>query len=61
MSLRFARRRRGFSAVQYMLLAALIIVVVMGTVQIIGWESNDRLESTSGAIANPANLKNMMK
>lgn len=61
MSLRFARRRRGFSAVQWMLLAALIVVVCMGAVQLIGRESNDRLETTSGAVGNPANLKNMMK
>ncbi len=61
MSPRFARRRRGFTAVQYMLLAALIISVVLGTVQIIGRESSDRLETTGGAVANPANLKNMMK
>jgi hypothetical protein len=61
MSLRFSRRRRGFSAVQWMLLAALIVVVLMGTIQLIGHESNDRLETTSGAVGNPANLKNMMK
>jgi hypothetical protein len=61
MSLRFARRRRGFSAVQWMLLAALLVVVCMATIQLIGTETNDRLESTSGAVGDPANLKNMMK
>lgn len=61
MSLRLARRRRGFSAVQYMLLAALIAVVVIGTVQLIGRESNKRLEGTGGAMANPAKLKNLVK
>jgi hypothetical protein len=61
MSLRLARRRRGFSAVQWMLLAALIVVVIMGTIQFIGWETNDRLETTSGAIGTPSDLKNMMK
>lgn len=61
MLLRFSRRRRGFSAVQWMLLAVLLVVVMMGTIQLVGRESSDRLETTSGAVGNPANLKNMMK
>ena len=61
MSLRFCRRRRGFSAMQWMLLAALIVVVCMATIQVIGLESSERLDTTSGAVGNPADLKNMMK
>jgi hypothetical protein len=61
MSLRLARRRRGFSAVQWMLLAALIVVVLLGTIQFIGYETDERLEQTGGAIGTPADLKNMMK
>ena len=60
MSLRFSRRR-GFSTVQWMLLAALLVTVMMASIQLIGRESSDRLETTSGAVGNPADLKNMMK
>ena len=60
MLLRFSRRR-GFSTVQWMLLAALLVTVMMASIQLIGRESSDRLETTSGAVGNPADLKNMMK
>ena len=62
MLLRTLRRvRRGFSAMQWMLIAAVILLVVVGSVQFVGRESNTRLEETSGAVGDTSELKDFFK
>lgn len=55
------QKRRGNTLEQYLVVAALIVVVVVGSVMYIGRESKTRMQGTSGAIADPARLKDMMK
>ena len=54
------RRRRGFSSVQWMLIAAVIVIVIIASVQLVGTESNERLEQTSGGVGDPSTLVDMV-
>ena len=53
---RFARS--GIAAVQWIILAALIILVIAGTVANLGTRANVKLNQTATDVANPASLKN---
>ena len=54
------RRRRGISTIQWALIAALIVVVVIGTVTSLGNLTNQRLETTTGGVGNPSQLKHIV-
>jgi len=54
------RPRRGFSAVQWMLIAAVVTVVILASVQLIGRQSKERLEETNTGVGDPSQLKNML-
>jgi hypothetical protein len=56
-----SRRRRGYTLAQYALVLGLIILVVFASIKFLGQESNTRLETTSGSVGDPSQLKNMLK
>ena len=54
------RRRRGATGIQYALVAAVIAVVVIASIQLLGTASNESLEETSTGVADPSNLVQMI-
>ncbi len=52
------RNRRGMGLVEWCVVAALLILVVVISVRAMGTTVNSELNDTAGDIANPANLKN---
>jgi Flp pilus assembly pilin Flp len=52
---RFARRR-GITAVQWCIMAALITLAVVTTVSLIGTRTSTKLSETATDVGNPANL-----
>ena len=54
------QRRRGVSAVQWMLFAAVIVIVMMLSIQLVGTESRDSLQETSGGVGDPGSLVDMI-
>ena len=57
---RFRRLRRGTSAVQWMVFAAVITLVVLGSVQFLGQETNQRMDNASTGVGDPGELVQMM-
>ena len=49
-------KRRGAVAIQWIVMAALITVVIIASVQSLGRQSNERLESTSDSVGDPSSL-----
>jgi Flp pilus assembly pilin Flp len=49
-------RRRGVTTVQWCVMAALIILVVIGSVSVLGTRSKTRLGQTATDLSNPQNL-----
>ena len=54
------RARRGTSAVQWVVFAAVVTLVIFASVQFMGTETNDRMEETSGGVGDPSNLVQMI-
>ena len=53
-------RRKGFSAVQWMLIASVVVIVMILSVQLVGTESKESLEQTSGGVGDPSTLVDMV-
>ena len=51
------RIRRGLTLVQWALVAGLIFLVIIGTVQLVGPRTSTKLNQTADDVANPANLR----
>ena len=50
--------RRGQASVQWIVIAALITLAIVGTVATIGTRTTVKLNQTATDVANPASLKN---
>ena len=59
-SRKLRRVRRGATAIQYALVAAVIGAVVIASIQLLGTASNESLEQTSGGVGDPSELVNMI-
>lgn len=57
---RTRRRRRGTSTVQWALIAAVVLLVVIASVKFLGQESNERLDQTSVGAGDPSQLIDMV-
>jgi Flp pilus assembly pilin Flp len=53
-------RRSGISAVQWIVVAALIVLVVFATVQVVGNRSSTKMNQTATDLTNPTNLTKHM-
>lgn len=54
------RLRRGTSAVQWMVFAAVITLVVVGSVRFLGQETEERMDNASTGVGDPSELVQMM-
>lgn len=54
--MRHKRIRRGISSVQWVVIAAVIVLVIFATVQVLGSRTNTKLNQTVTDVGNPANL-----
>jgi len=50
--------RRGTASVQWIVIAALIVLAIVGTVAMIGTRTSTKLNETATDVANPTSLKN---
>ena len=57
---KFRRLRRGAAAVQWMIFAAVITLVVLASVQFLGTETNERMENASEGVGDPSELVQMI-
>lgn len=53
-------RRRGFSAVQWVVLAALVTVVVIASISLLGQATSDRLQNSAGPVGTPSGLPDLV-
>ena len=53
---KYRARRRGATTVQYCVMLALIILVVVGTLVVLGNRTNTRMGQTATDLANPQSL-----
>ena len=53
-------RRRGISAVQWAVVAALVVLVVFASVRLVGTRSSTKMSQTASDLANPTNLTQHM-
>ena len=53
-------RRSGFAAVQWIVVAALVVLVVFASVRLIGTGSTTKMNQTASDLANPTNLTKHM-
>jgi Flp pilus assembly pilin Flp len=52
------RVRRGQAAVQWIVIAGVIILAIAATITTLGSRANNKLNETATDVANPASLKN---
>lgn len=51
------RRRRGLSATEWVVIGAVLLLGIVGTVSLLGTASNDQLETTRDGVGNPSELR----
>jgi Flp pilus assembly pilin Flp len=56
--MRRSRIRRGVSAVQWIVLAAVITLAIVATITVLGTRTNNKLNQTATDVADPASLVN---
>jgi hypothetical protein len=49
-------RRRGITSMQWIVVAALVVLVVFAGVQLVGQGTSKKMSDTGADLANPANL-----
>ena len=54
------RLRRGTSAVQWVVFAAVITLVVVGSVRFLGQETEQRMDNAATGVGDPSDLVQMM-
>ena len=50
------RTRRGVSAVQWIVIAGVIVLVIVASVRLVGTRTNNKLNQTVTDVGNPKNL-----
>lgn len=51
------RRRRGLSATEWVVIGAVLLLGIVGTVSLLGTASNDQLETTRDGVGDPSQLR----
>ncbi len=56
-SRRGRHRRRGLSATEWVVIGAVLLLGIVGTVRLLGTASNDQLETTRDGVGDPSQLR----